>query len=435
MQESTMRFEDMCDADLIDVMSHAKAKLEEFSSTGRKLDMSRGKPGPEQLDLSAGILSCVDESTDFDGAAEMDVRNYGGLSGIEGARELMGGIMGVPAGNVMVLGNSSLNIMYELVSHAMTHGIAGNTPWCKLDSVKFLCPSPGYDRHFSICEHFGIEMITVPMTPDGPDMDMVEQLVGSDPAVKGIWCVPQYSNPQGYVYSDEVVERFAALVPAAPDFRIFWDNAYAIHHLREGGRRVASIWDACERAGNLDLFFEFASTSKVTYPGAGIAAVGASDSNIAEIKGFLFYAMIGPDKVNQLRHVVFFSEPGSLEEHMRKQAELIAPKFEVVAKTLHEQLDGLDIGEWTDPDGGYFITFEAMPGCAARIVELAAEHGVKMTGAGAMYPYGSDPADRTIRIAPTYPSVADLAAAADLFCACVKIASAEKVLSDRRAAC
>ncbi len=428
-----MRYEDMCDADLIDVRSQMQARLEEFAATGRRLDMSRGKPGPEQLDLSAGLLDCVDLDTDFAGAAEMDVRNYGGLEGIRAARELMASIMDMPADDVLVLGSSSLTIMYELVSHAMTHGFGGGTPWCKLDGIKFLCPAPGYDRHFSICEHFGIEMTAVPMSPDGPDMDMIEELVSTDEAVKGIWCVPQYSNPQGYVYSDVTVERFAALRPAASDFRIFWDNAYAIHHLHDGARSVASIHKACESAGNPDLYFQFASTSKVTFAGGGIAAVGASDANIAEIKDFLRYAMIGPDKINQLRHVVYFSEPGSLEEHMRKQAALIAPKFEVVVRTLEANLGGLGIGEWTDPDGGYFIAFEAMPGCAKRIVELAASYGVKMTGAGAMYPYKDDPADRTIRIAPTYPSVEDLQAAADLFCACVKVASAEKVLADRKA--
>ncbi len=429
-----MLFKEMTDEALNDVIASGKSKLEDFAATGRKLDMSRGKPAPAQLDLSAGLLTCLDPDTNFADAAEMDVRNYGGLPGIQAARELMAPIMDMPASNVMVLGSSSLSIMYELISHAMTHGIFGNTPWCMLDKVKFLCPSPGYDRHFAICEHFGIEMITVPMTPDGPDMNMVEELVESDEAVKGIWCVPQYSNPQGYVYSDETVERFAKLKPAASDFRIFWDNAYAIHHLREGGRRLSSIREACERSGSMDIFYEFASTSKVTFAGAGIAAVAASDANIAEIKDFLKYAMIGPDKVNQLRHVEFFREPGSLEKHMRAQAALIAPKFEIVIKTLQDNLGGLGIGEWTDPDGGYFIAFDGLPGCAKRIVELAAQHGVKLTGAGAMYPYGEDPEDRTIRIAPTYPSIEDLSAAADLFCLCVKVASAENILAQRQGA-
>lgn len=426
-------FEEMCDADLIDVVSQMKEKLAEFAASGRKLDMSRGKPGVEQLDLSDEMLYCVNSSTDFENICEMDVRNYGGLPGIKGARELMGSIMAVPADNVMVLGNSSLTIMYELISHAMTHGIIGSEPWCKLDKVRFLCPSPGYDRHFAICEHFGIEMVNIDMTPEGPDMDKVESLVADDPSIKGIWCVPQYSNPQGYVYSDETVKRFAALKPAATDFRIFWDNAYAIHHLHDDARCVLPIWQACEHSGNIDIFYEFASTSKVTFAGGGIAAVAASEANIKDIQSFLSFMMIGPDKINQLRHVVYFAEPGSLQAHMRKQAQLIAPKFEIVLRTFERELDPFGIGEWTSPDGGYFITFEALPGCATRIVELAKETGVTLTGAGATYPYGHDPEDKMIRIAPTYPSVDELKTAAEVFCTCVKIASAEVILRQRAA--
>lgn len=421
-----MRYDEMGAEERAQELKAVQAAYDEFAAAGRKLDMSRGKPGPEQLDLSAGLLDAVDSSTDFADAAEIDVRNYGGLPGIDGARLLMGQIMRVPSDNVLVLGNSSLTIMYELVSHAMTHGIMGSTPWGRLDKVKFLCPAPGYDRHFAICEHFGIEMIAIPMSPIGPDMDMIDELV-KDEAVKGIWCVPQYSNPQGYCYSDEVVERFSTLQPAAADFRIFWDNAYAVHHLVAAPRLVRNIKNLCERAGNPDLYYEFASTSKVTFPGAGIAAVAASAANIADIKGFLGYAMIGPDKVNQLRHVRFFSGENTVEEHMKKHAAIIKPKFDIVLETLERELGGLGVGEWTKPVGGYFITFDALPGCARRIVELAAAAGVKMTNAGAMYPYGNDPEDRSIRIAPTYPSIEDLAQAAGLFCTCVKLASLEKL--------
>ncbi len=423
-----MRYEEMSRDRLQVAKDEAQRRYDEFKAQGNKLDMSRGKPSPEQLDLSLDMLKVVDENTDFANVVEVDPRNYGGLTGLEAARKLMGGVLGVDADNVIVLGNSSLTIMYDLVAHAMTHGIMGSIPWCKLDKVKFLCPAPGYDRHFAICEHFGIEMIAVPMHEDGPDMNMVEKLASSDDSIKGIWCVPQYSNPQGIVYSDEVVKRFANLAPAASDFRIFWDNAYAIHHLSEDHPTVANLKDAADAAGKPDMFYMFASTSKVTFPGAGIAAVAASDANIADMKAFLGFAMIGPDKINQLRHVLYFAQPGSLEAHMKKQAASIAPKFAKVREIFSRELDGLGIGSWTDPKGGYFITFDSLPGCAKRIVELAAEAGVKMTGAGAMYPYRNDPEDKSIRVAPTYPSVEDLARAAELFCICVKIASAEKLL-------
>ena len=423
-----MKYVDMSREQLLEQQEALKAEYAAFAAKGHKLDMSRGKPSPEQLELSAGLLDAVDSSTDFAAAAEVDVRNYGGLEGIEGARRILGHMMGIPASNVIALNNSSLKIMYDLVAHAMTHGIMGSIPWAKLDSVKFLCPSPGYDRHFSVCEHFGIEMVVVPMGEDGPDMDMVEELVSSDESVKGIWCVPQYSNPQGYVYSDETVARFAALKPAASDFRIFWDNAYVLHHLYEDHPTVANIKDACDAAGNPDIYYEFASTSKISFAGAGISGVGASDANIADIKKFIFFSMICPDKINQLRHAIFFAEEGSLEAHMRKHAELIRPKFEMVESILSEQIGELGIGAWTSPRGGYFICFDGLPGTAKRIVELAAEAGVKMTGAGAMYPYKRDPEDKTIRIAPTYPSVEDLRAAAELFSVCVKLASIEKLL-------
>lgn len=424
-----MKYTEMTKEQLQASKDEAQKQYDEFKAQGHKLDMSRGKPGPEQLDLSLDMLKLVDEHTDFANICEVDPRNYGGLAGLECARKLMGKILGVDPSNTIVLGNSSLTIMYDLVAHAMTHGIMGSTPWCKLDKVKFLCPSPGYDRHFAICEHFGIEMIVVPMHKDGPDMDMVEEQVRTDSSIKGIWCVPQYSNPQGVVYSDEVVERFAKLASAAKDFRIFWDNAYAVHHLTKDHPTLVNLKDAADKANNSDIFYMFASTSKVTFPGAGIAAVAASDANIADIKGFLGFAMIGPDKINQLRHALYFKEEGSLETHMQKQAQLIAPKFAKVREIFERELGELGIGSWTEPKGGYFITFDSLPGCAKRIVELAAQAGVKMTGAGAMYPYKSDPQDKSIRVAPTYPSIDELQKAAELFCLCAKIASAEKLLS------
>ncbi len=427
-----MQYVDMSDEELKAQLDAVKAEYDAYKAKGLDLNMARGKPAPDQLNLSLDMLTIVNENTDFATAAEIDVRNYGGLTGLADARKLMGHIMGgISADNVIVLGQSSLTIMYDLIAHAMTHGIMGSAPWCKLDKVKFLCPSPGYDRHFSICEHFGIEMIVVPMHEDGPDMDMVEQLVSSDSSIKGIWCVPQYSNPQGFVYSDETVERFSKLAPAASDFRIFWDNAYAVHHLVEDHPTVANLKDACDRNGNPDIFYMFASTSKVTFAGAGIAAVASSDANVANMKKFMFYSMIGPDKINQLRHVLYFKDQGSVEAHMRKQAQLIRPKFKAVLDALDQNLDGLGVGTWTKPMGGYFITYDTIPGCAKRVVELAGEAGVKMTGAGAMYPYKNDPDDKSIRIAPTYPSLEDISMAAQIFTVCVRLASIEKILADR----
>lgn len=422
-----MKYTEMDRAALEAEKAKVEALYEEYKAAGYDLDMSRGKPAPEQLDLSRGMFDVIGSDFDFDDAAELDVRNYGGLPGIKDARMLMGSIMRMPSDNVLVLGNSSLTIMYALIAHAMTHGIMGSEPWDDLPHVKFICPAPGYDRHFAICEHFGIEMILVPMTQFGPDMDMVEELV-RDEAVKGMWCVPQYSNPLGYSFSDDTMNRISTLSPAAPDFRLFWDNAYAIHHLVKAPRLVRNIKNLCERAGNPDLYYEFASTSKVTFPGAGIAAVAASDANIADIKGFMKYSMIGPDKINQLRHVLFFKEPGSLEAHMLKQAELIAPKFDAVVEALERNLGEAGVGWWTDPKGGYFITYFGLKGTAERTVQLAAEAGVKMTAAGAMYPYGHDPEDSAIRIAPTYPSIDELKLAAELFCTCAKLAALEVLL-------
>ncbi len=409
-----------------------KESYKKYQDMELSLDMSRGKPCREQLDLSMGMMDALNSDADLSCEDGTDCRNYGVLSGIQEAKVLIGDMMENNPDNIIIYGNSSLNVMYDTVSRAMTHGIMGNTPWCKLDKVKFLCPAPGYDRHFSITEYFGIEMITVPMTPEGPDMDMVEKLVSEDESIKGIWCVPKYSNPQGYSYSDETVRRFARLKPAAKDFRIFWDNAYGIHHLYDDHQDyLIEILAECKRAGNPDLVYKFASTSKVTFPGSGIAALATSLNNLEDIENQLKHQTIGHDKVNQLRHVRFFGDIHGMVEHMRKQAEVIRPKFEAVEEIFDKNLTGLGVGEWTNPRGGYFISFDALPGCAKAIVDRAKKAGVKMTPAGATYPYGKDPLDSNIRVAPTYPSVEDLKTAAQLFTVCVRLVSAEKIYKEK----
>ena len=393
--------------------------------------MSRGKPSKAQLDLSMGMMDVLHSGTELSGIEGVDCRNYGVLDGIREAKELLSAISEVDPDKIIIYGNSSLNVMYDTVARSMTHGVMGHTPWCKLDKVKFLCPAPGYDRHFAITEYFGIEMITIPMTPEGPDMDLVEKYVTEDEAVKGIWCVPKYSNPQGISYSDETVRRFAALEPAAPDFRIYWDNAYSVHHLYDDDQDIVlEILDECEKAGHPDMVYKFTSTSKISFPGSGIAAIATSPANIAEIKKQMTIQTIGHDKLNQLRHVRFFKDLNGVVEHMRKHADILRPKFEIVIKTLEDNLGGLGIGTWTNPKGGYFISFDSMDGCAKAIVAKAKEAGVVLTGAGATYPYGKDPHDSNIRIAPSFPTVEELELAAQLFVLCVKLVSVEKLLSE-----
>ena len=413
-------------------LASLKSVYKEYQSMNLQLNMARGKPANDQLDLSMGmmdILSSEDDLTCEDGT---DCRNYGVLDGIGEAKQLLGDMMEVPAENIIIYGNSSLNVMYDTVSRSMTHGVMGNTPWCKLDKVKFLCPVPGYDRHFSITQYFGIDMIPIPMTEDGPDMDLVEKYVSEDETVKGIWCVPKYSNPQGYSYSDETVRRFAALKPKAKDFRIYWDNAYTIHHLYDDDQDVLlEILDECRKAGNPDMVYKFASTSKISFPGSGIAAIAASLNNLTDIKKQLGMQTIGHDKVNQLRHVRFFGDMAGMTEHMRKHADILRPKFETVIEILERELGGLGIGSWTKPKGGYFISFDSLPGCAKDIVARCKKAGVVMTGAGATYPYGIDPQDSNIRIAPSYPPLADLKVATELFSLCVKIVSIQKILAER----
>ncbi|MBO5473135.1 MAG: aminotransferase class I/II-fold pyridoxal phosphate-dependent enzyme [Lachnospiraceae bacterium] len=423
-------YKEMSKEELTSLKEELEKQFEDAKGKGLKLDMSRGKPTPAQLDMTMGIMDVLNSESDMKTESGMDTRNYGLMDGIPEAKKLMGDMMGVPAENVIVYGNASLTIMYDTVARAMLHGVLGSTPWCKLDKVKFLCPAPGYDRHFKITESFGIEMITIPMTCDGPDMDLVEEYVSKDPAVKGIWCVPKYSNPQGISYSDETVRRFAALQPAAEDFRIYWDNAYAIHHLYfDEQDEILDILSECEKAGHPDMVYEFCSTSKVSFSGAGISAFASSKANLEEAKKVMTIQTIGHDKVNQLRHVRYFKDLDGMLAHMKKHADIMRPKFEAVLEVLDKELGGLEIGSWTRPRGGYFISFDAMEGCAKAIVAKCKEAGVVLTGAGATYPYGIDPQDRNIRIAPSYPTSEEMAAATDLFVLCVKLVSVEKLLA------
>ena len=416
--------------ELESLKARLKAEYKDYQSKGLNLNMARGKPCTEQLDLSMGMMDVLGSGDDLTCEDGTDCRNYGVLDGIKEAKELIGDMMENPIDSIIIFGNSSLNVMYDTISRSMTHGVMGSTPWCKLDKVKFLCPVPGYDRHFAITQNFGIEMINVPMTPTGPDMDLVEELVALDEAIKGIWCVPKYSNPQGISYSDETVRRFARLKPAAKDFRIYWDNAYGVHHLYDRDQdHLIEILAECKRAGNPDLVYKFASTSKISFPGSGLAAIATSPNNMEDIKAQLAIQTIGHDKVNQLRHARFFGDIHGLVEHMRLHADILRPKFELVISTLEQELGGLGIGTWTTPKGGYFISFDSLDGCAKQIVAKAKKAGVVMTGAGATYPYGRDPHDSNIRIAPTYPSLEDLSTAMKIFTLCVKLVSIDKLLS------
>lgn len=417
--------------ELKELKTKLDAEFEEVKARGLNLDMSRGKPSAEQLNLSMGMMDVLTSDTDLICQEGVDCRNYGVLDGITEAKQLLADMMEVPKQNIIIFGNSSLNVMYDQIARAMTHGVLGSTPWAKLDKVKFLCPVPGYDRHFAITEHFGIEMINVPMTATGPDMDIVEKLVAEDDAIKGIWCVPKYSNPQGITYSDETVRRFARLKPAAEDFRIYWDNAYGIHHLYEDKQdQLIEILEECEKAGNPNLAYKFSSTSKISFPGSGIAAIASSDENLAEIRKQMQVQTIGHDKVNQLRHARFFGDINGMVEHMKKHADILRPKFDAVLETLDRELGGLEIGSWIAPRGGYFISFDSMEGCAKAIVAKAKEAGLVMTGAGATFPYGKDPKDSNIRIAPSYPTLEDLKVAAEIFVLSVKIVSVDKLLGN-----
>lgn len=400
-----------------------------FKAKGLKLDMSRGKPGADQLDLSERMLTVLNKNEDLI-ADKLDTRNYGVLDGIPACRELFAELLGVPAKNVIAGGNASLTMMYDNIMRLWVFGAPGCTPWSKQKKVKFLCPVPGYDRHFAICQQLGIEMINIPMLEHGPDMDLVEKYVNEDATVKGIWCVPQYSNPEGKTYSDEVVRRFANLTPAAPDFRIMWDNAYCVHHLSDKQDHVLNLFTELEKTGKLDLLFLFASTSKISYPGAGVAVMVCSDANITWAKKIMGVQAIGPDKINQLRHVRFFGNSEGVLNHMRRHADILAPKFDAVLETLERRIGGTGAGTWHKPAGGYFVSFDAMPGCATRIYELCKEAGLVITGAGATFPYGKDERDSNLRIAPSYPKTEELQVAMELFCTCALLAACQKRMAE-----
>lgn len=405
-------------------------KYEEYKAKNLKLDMSRGKPAPDQLNLSIDMLThCLDG--DYKSENGIDCRNYGVLDGIPEAKALMRPLLGVADDEIIVGGNSSLQLMYDTIARAMLLGVlGGDKPWRKSGKVKFLCPAPGYDRHFAICESVGIEMITVPYLEDGPDMDMVEKLVAEDEEIKGIWCVPMYSNPTGISYSDEVVRRFANLKPKANDFRIFWDNAYCVHHLTDTPDSILNILDECKKAGNPNMVLMFTSTSKISFPGGGLACIGASKENIEFIKSQMTYQTIGYDKLNQLRHAKFFKNFDGITAHMEKHKAIIAPKFKIVLDMLNKEIAPCGIAHWHNPNGGYFVSFTGMDGTAKRIVALCKEAGVVLTGAGATYPYGNDPHDSNIRIAPTFPTCDELQTAMEIFCVSAKLATVEKMLAE-----
>ena len=403
-----------------------KEEYNNYKALGLKLDMSRGKPGADQLELSNALVN-PDLLGDYKASNGFDVRNYGILDGIPECKALFAEILDVPVDNIIIFGNASLTIMYDYIAQCMLFG-ASAEPWSKQSGIKFLCPVPGYDRHFAILEQFGIEMINVPSDENGPDMDMIEELV-RDEKVKGVICVPMYSNPSGITYSDETVRRFAALKPAAKDFRVIWDNAYCVHHVGTPDK-LLNIFEACKEFGSEDYFIEVTSTSKITFPGAGVAALAASSNNITAIKKRMTVQTIGYDKINQLRHVSYFKNKDGIDAHMLKHAEILKPKFEAVLTAFDKNLAGKGIAEWTVPNGGYFISLDVFKGCAKKTVALCKEAGVTLTGAGATYPYGNDPEDKNIRIAPTFPSRDELCKAVEILCICVEIAAIEKILEN-----
>lgn len=423
-----MNYAQMTKEALSSLLEELKKEYQTVSERHLSLDMSRGIPSREQLDLTLDMLTNLDSAETCRAENGVDCRSYGTLDGIPEAKRLFSELLGVPPKNIIVYGNSSLNIMYDTVARAMLYGVCGSKPWAKLDRVRFLCPCPGYDRHFAICQSLGIEMIPIEMTPTGPDMDTVEKLVAEDDSIKGIWCVPKYSNPEGVVFSEETVLRFANLKPKAPDFRIFWDDAYAVHPLYEDCASIPNLLVEAEKAGNPDIAFVFMSTSKISFPGSGVAVLASSDNNIAQIKSVMTIQTIGHDKLNQLRHVRFFKSAEGVKAHMQKHAAILRPKFECVIDTFHKHFDGTGIAEWTEPKGGYFISLNVMDGCAKKVYDLMCGLGVKLTKVGATFPYGIDPRDRNLRIAPSYPSVDNLRTAAEALCLCTKIAAIEKLL-------
>ena len=425
-------YDQMTKEELLQEQERLQKEYKGFEEAGLQLNMARGKPERAQLELSMPMLDLVDSKSDCLAEDGTDCRNYGELDGLPEARRLMAEIMECRPEQVIVFGNASLNVMFDAVARYMLHGVCGGTPWSQQGKVKFLCPVPGYDRHFSVTECLGVEMINVPLGEDGPDMDLVEQLVASDPLIKGIWCVPKYANPTGISYSDEVVRRFATMKTAADDFRIFWDNAYGVHHLYEEADKqdqILNILDECEAAGHPDRVLEFASTSKITFAGAGISAMAASENNLNDARRVMTIQTIGYDKLNQLRHVLFLKDRAGVDAHMMKHAAIMRPKFEKVEQMLAEEITPLGIGNWLSPRGGYFIAFNALPGCAKRIVALSKQAGVVLTGAGAPFPYGKDPEDSVIRLAPSFPGMDELVEATKIFICSVKLASVEKYLA------
>ena len=422
-----MDFTKMPKSELEKTKQELETRYRSFQTRKLNLNMARGKPAAEQLQLSNAMLDILNSGSNLNAPTGEDCRNYGMPEGLPALRDIFSQMMTVPADHIILGGNSSLNMMFDIVACGMTKGFSGCEPWGKQAHLKFLCPSPGYDRHFRVTEYFGFDLVTIPMTVDGPDMDAVEEAV-KDPSVKGIWCVPKYENPMGITFSDDTVRRFANLKPAAKDFRIFWDNAYCVHDLTDDPDLLLSLWKECEKAGTEESAFFFASTSKITFPGAGVSAVACGSENYRQLRAHFAVQTIGPDKLNELRHLYFLKDFDGVKAQMAKHRALIAPKFRTVEDALQNELSGKNIASLTNPKGGYFISVNVLPGCAKRVVALCAEAGVKLTGAGATYPYGKDPNDSNIRVAPTFPPVSELKQAVDLFCIAVQLAAAEKLL-------
>lgn len=416
--------------ELKELKQEAREKYEAFRARGLNLNMARGKPCVEQLDLALGVLEALHARSEFANSNGDDCRNYGVWNGLPEMRAIFGELLGVPADNIILGNNSSLQLMFDAISQGYTHGCGGHEPWCKQGDVKFLCPSPGYDRHFAVTEYFGITMIPVPMLKTGPDMDIIERLV-QDGSVKGCWCVPKYSNPTGVTYSDETVRRFARLRPAAKDFRIMWDNAYCVHDLTDEPEELLNIYEECLKEGTEDQVLIFASTSKISFPGAGVAALASSAKNVASLKTRTTVQTIGSDKLNQLRHVLFLHDADGVRSLMKGHRKILEPKFNIVLEALEQELADLGIARWSHPNGGYFVNLDVMGGCAKRVVALCKEAGVVLTDAGATYPYGVDPNDSNIRIAPSFPPEEELAQAMEVLCTAIKLAATEKLLSER----